>query len=271
MPTSTYSQIPALVNYLHILRPTSILDIGLGNGKMGFIARDLLDVMLGQRYHRRDWQVRIDGIEVFEDYVQDHQRAIYDDIHIGDAFEVIDRLGHYQLVIIGDVLEHFDRDRATAFLDKAAAHADAMILSIPLGPKWTQDDIYGNDFERHRSFWSPEDFTPMATHTQLIEFPGLGPYGSFLIHSNSFRHHQARQRADGLAAAGSVPAGLAELQFAAAMLAPDLGTELLMAEMHLRLGDRAGAIASLERTLERFPDQESIPTYLTQLRRAAAA
>ena len=48
MPTSTYSQIPTLVGFLERLMPTSILDIGLGNGKLGYVARDLLDVMHGE-------------------------------------------------------------------------------------------------------------------------------------------------------------------------------------------------------------------------------
>ena len=138
MPTSTYSHIPTVIRFLETARPGSLLDIGLdiglGNGKIGFLARDLLDVMLGERYHKKDWRVKIDGIEVFGDYIQAHQRAIYDDIHIGDAFEVIDRLGAYDLVFLGDVLEHLEKERAWVFLDKCLAHAKQyVILAIPLG------------------------------------------------------------------------------------------------------------------------------------------
>ena len=90
----------------------------MGNGKLGFIVRDLLDVMHGERYRREEWQVRIDGIEAFPDYVQAHKRAIYDDIHIGDAFDVIDTLGTYDVILLGDVLEHFERSRARAISRK---------------------------------------------------------------------------------------------------------------------------------------------------------
>ena len=92
MPTSPYSQIVHYVNYLLDVQPTSILDIGVGNGKLGFIARDLLDVMYGERYASRDWKLQLDGIEAFGDYIQDHQQAIYNEIHVGDAFDVIDEL-----------------------------------------------------------------------------------------------------------------------------------------------------------------------------------
>lgn len=37
MPTSPYSHLNLYVNFLTDVKPESILDIGLGNGKMGFI------------------------------------------------------------------------------------------------------------------------------------------------------------------------------------------------------------------------------------------
>jgi hypothetical protein len=270
MPTSTYAHIPALIDYLHVLRPKSILDIGLGNGKMGFIARDLLDVMLGERYHRDQWQVRIDGIEIFPDYIQAHQRAIYDNIYIGDAFDVIDTLGQYELIVIGDVLEHLDRDRAVEFLDKAAAHStDAIILSIPLGEKWTQDNIYGNEYERHRSFWTPDEFLSFAEKSQLYDFPGLGPYGSFLIRRDNYLHHRARQGADRSAKNGSLALAAIELELAMSNLPPDLATELQLAEVLVLQGDVDAAITHLEGTRLRFPNRHSISNYLGTLRRAA--
>ena len=272
MPTSTYAQIPAVVHYLHLLRPMSVLDVGLGNGKMGFIARDLLDVMLGERYLRADWKVRIDGIEIFERYVQAHQRAIYDDIHIGDAFDVIDRLGTYDLIIIGDVLEHFDRVRAEAFLEKAVAHsAGAIILNIPLGERWTQDNIYDNEYERHRSFWRPEEFQAFAEQSALSEFPGLGPYGSFLIRPAAYRHYRARVNADRLMADGSPDAAMRLLIGVAGGLPPDIATELQIAELLVRQGLNEQACERLERARPHFPNHASLGRFIAQLKPSAAA
>ena len=81
MPTSPFSHIVSMIRFLTRMLPSSILDIGVGNGKLGFIARDLLDVMLGERFRKEDWKVRIDGIEVFPRYIQEHQRAVYDNQH----------------------------------------------------------------------------------------------------------------------------------------------------------------------------------------------
>jgi SAM-dependent methyltransferase len=181
MPTSPYAHLYALVLYLDALRPKSILDIGLGNGKLGFIARDLLDVMYGECYHRSQWRLKLDGIEVFEDYIQDHQRAIYNDIHIGDAFDVIDRVGNYDMIILGDVLEHFDKQKGIAFMDKCVRHAnEAVSLFIPLGDGWAQEAIYGNPYETHRSSWHLDELKSFSSNHHIYEY-GQGRHGAFLI------------------------------------------------------------------------------------------
>jgi hypothetical protein len=268
MPTSTYAHINAVVTYLSEVRPASILDIGLGNGKMGYIARDLLDVMLGERYARADWQVRIDGIEAYAPYIQAHQRAIYDGIYIGDAFDVIDTLGTYEMVIIGDVLEHFDRERAWRFLDKAATHATkAILLSIPLGEKWTQGDIYGNDYERHLSFWDADEFSCFASQSQGFVFEGLGLYGSFLIRPEDYwrvRRDQACDRASTTFVTDPDRA-IRDLTELLDTLPPYLPGELQLAELLVRHGRFGIAASRLERVRESFPRVDTFQQYIDQL------
>ena len=196
MPTSTYEHIRTFVQFLITLRPSSVLDIGVGNGKMGFIARDLLDVMIGERHRRQDWKVRLDGIEVFQDYIQDHQRAIYDHIYIGDAFKVIDGLGCYDLIVLGDVLEHFEKSQAWEFLDKCAAHAQkSLIINMPLGERWVQGPIYGNPWEEHRSFWRYEDLEPFVADKAFFDFPQCGRYGCVLVQTEDYQKYRAGQKA----------------------------------------------------------------------------
>lgn len=186
MPTSPYGHIEAFAGFLAHSRPASVLDVGLGNGKMGFVARDLLDVMLNERYLRKDWRVRIDGIEVFGDYIQDHQRGIYDTIYVGDAFEIMDHLGAYDMIVLGDVLEHFDKDRARVFLDKCIAHSEKHIaVFVPLGNTWEQPDIYGNPYERHRSAWFFDEFKPFYERYALFDY-SAGPYGAFLVKKEDY-------------------------------------------------------------------------------------
>lgn len=190
MPTSPYAHLYQYILFLDRMRPTSILDIGLGNGKLGFIARDLLDVMLGERYRRETWQLQLDGIEIFDNYIQDHQRAIYDQIHIGDAYQVIDTLGTYDMIVLGDVLEHFTKERGWRFLDKCFSHANGSVsLFVPLGEGWKQPAIYNNPNERHRSAWFQDEFDPMSSLTEIYPYK-VGPYGAFLIEKNNYIDHR---------------------------------------------------------------------------------
>jgi len=266
MPTSTYSHIPTVVRFLEAVRPESLLDIGLGNGKIGFLARDLLDVMLGERYHKKDWQVKIDGIEVFGDYIQAHQRAIYDEIHIGDAFEVIDTLGRYDVVFLGDVLEHLEKERAWEFLDKCLEHArSSVILAIPLGEKWVQPEIYGNPHEEHKSFWSREELEPLAAEKEYLNFPGLGLYGVFMIPGEDGRRVRVQQRADRLLAEDKAGEALALAEAAFSRLPPRLDSELLRVDLLLRAGQVGAAIARLEEARRTFPGEESLGRFIEQL------
>lgn len=195
MPTSPYTHLTTIVEFLIATRPTSLLDIGLGNGKLGFIARDLLDVMLGERgkFKKDDWKTKIDGIEIFADYIQDHQRAIYDEIFIGNAFDVIDTLGTYDMIVLGDVLEHFEKSQARQFFDKCITHCNRhIILCLPLGEKWTQSAIYGNPYEQHLSFWSFEEFKPFVKIHKIFHYPP-GPYGAFLIEKEDYIDYKIKE------------------------------------------------------------------------------
>lgn len=266
MPTSTYSQIPTVVRFLRMVMPSSILDIGLGNGKMGFIARDFLDVMLGGRHRREHWQVRIDGIEIFPEYIQEHQKAIYDDIYIGDAFEVIDRLGKYNLIIIGDVLEHFKKEKAWQFLDKCTTYCNYLIINIPLGEKWTQPAVYGNPHEEHISFWEHEEFEPFIIEKELFCFPGIGDYGCFLIKVENYILYRIREEADILFSEGKRREAIAYMIESLSKLPPDIRSEYVLVDLLLKELRIKDAIERLKVVVDAFPEESSLLYYIETLK-----
>jgi SAM-dependent methyltransferase len=186
MPTSPYVHIQTFVNYLLETNPTSILDIGLGNGKLGFVARDLLDVMIGERYRKEDRRIRIDGIEIFGDYIQNLQREIYDHIFIGDAYDLLPTLGDYDMIFIGDVLEHFEKPKAWRFLDRCMEKTKAhVIINIPLGEAWEQPEIYGNPYEKHRSIWMWPDLQPFVWQYKFFDIHP-DTYATLLIRKEDY-------------------------------------------------------------------------------------
>src|SRR5678815_1944899 len=110
MPSSRPNTIPTVIHLLRQLRPQSILDVGVGFGKWGHLFREYTDINEAERdparYQRANWQVRIDGIEGHEPYITDLHRFLYNDLHIGDARVVLPRLPVYDLVFLGDIIEH---------------------------------------------------------------------------------------------------------------------------------------------------------------------
>jgi len=255
-----------MVTYLQSVRPSSLLDVGLGNGKIGFLARDLLDVMLGERYRKEDWKVRIDGIEIFEDYIQEHQRAIYDNVYIGDAIEVMDNLGIYDLVLLCDVVEHFEKLEARKLVNKCFDHCRShVIVGIPLGDNWTQPAIYGNPHEEHRSFWTANEFEPMAESKAYFTFPRLGDYGCFLIKKEDYLYHQWVEAADRLFAEGKQEEAIHGLKGSVADLGPSIKGEYLLVDLLLKSRRIGEAIERLRTIQTDFPDDPLAKQYIETL------
>jgi hypothetical protein len=159
MGTSNWQNISYCVGMLRRLKPASVLDVGTGFGRWGVLCREFLDVWEG-REARSLWKARIDGIEAFPACLTPLHGYIYDRLHIGDAVDVLPGLGSYDVVYLGDVVEHQTKARAWVLLDEAVRHARlAAIVTIPIGDNWPQETGWdGNTYHAHRSVWTLEDF-----------------------------------------------------------------------------------------------------------------
>ncbi len=135
----------------------SILDVGCGFGKWGFLIRDTFEVMLGQNFRKQDWRISITGVEPFDRCITGIQKDLYHKIIQKDIFEAFSELEKYDLVILGDVIEHFEKRKAFELLNKLFKHSDNIIVSTPLGfiPQGAWAD---NHREIHKSGWDLEDF-----------------------------------------------------------------------------------------------------------------
>ncbi len=68
MPSSHFGQLNEIVELIKLSKPKSVLDIGVGFGKYGVLAREYLELWdEGKKYNDRE--IRIDGIEAFEKYI----------------------------------------------------------------------------------------------------------------------------------------------------------------------------------------------------------
>ncbi|MFQ5481448.1 MAG: class I SAM-dependent methyltransferase [Nitrospinaceae bacterium] len=273
MPTSTFAGLEDSAYFLDQIRPRSILDIGVGFGRTAFLAREYLDVTLRGRFRREDWITRIDGIEVFADYLQAHQRALYNQLYVGDAYDVLDGLENYDVVVLGDVLEHFEKPRAWEVLDKCAAHCErAIFLYIPLGERWTQGEAHGNPHERHLSFWERDEIEPFAQLCRYSTIEDLGHYGRFLIKKEDYLHHRVREQAGRLADLGRCQGALDYLENKLKGLPLDRHSEYYMVDMMIKNRLLEAAKTRLQTIESRFPDEkEQVRFYLRKLAKVIPA
>lgn len=92
MPSSNFGHLLDVLQIVTMLNPHSVLDIGVGFGKYGFLLRELLDLKPGEEGGYAKWSRRIDGIEVEARYLTPVHEYIYDRILIGDAITIMEKM-----------------------------------------------------------------------------------------------------------------------------------------------------------------------------------
>ncbi len=185
MGTSNWQNIPYCVEILMKIAPKSVLDVGVGFGRWGMIVREFCDVWF-QRVFRDQWAVRLEGIEAFARSITDYHRVFYNQIHLGDAAELVGKLpGPWDVTIYGDVLEHFTKKTAVRLIETSLANSAYVLLNIPLGEEHPQEDAYGNEYERHRSSWEAEEFNayPLVRKAFFHDYCGRR-FGTFCFSRN---------------------------------------------------------------------------------------
>lgn len=129
----------------HIKTTDRVLDVGAGAG----IWADLLN---GLGLRRR----QIHAVEIFEPYISRFSlQDKYGKIHIGDFRELVIPRNVYNILILGDVLEHFIREEALQIWEKAreiVGPTGIVLLSTPI-IDWPQGAEEGNEHEAHLSYF----------------------------------------------------------------------------------------------------------------------
>ncbi|MEH6941093.1 glycosyltransferase [Bacillus sp. JJ722] len=178
MPTSWYQATPAIIDLVLLDHPTSILDIGIGFGKYGVLLREVLDIPY-ERYEKKDWSVKIDGIEGFEAYQNPIHNYVYNEMYYGEIYTVLPKLQQkYDTVLLIDVLEHFDKQEGLKLLEDLLKITNtSLIVSTPINPA-PQEEYLGNTLERHKSRWTVVDFVDFDYHFSQVN---VGDNGANII------------------------------------------------------------------------------------------
>lgn len=154
MPGGMPYPISRIMQIVRRVNPRSVLDIGTGFGKYGVLFREYLDI-LGGRYDKKDWITRIDGVEIHTPYLTALHEYIYDNIYQTDIWE-FDWPQDYDLVFMGDVIEHFPRTSGIDLLK--TLKTNLVLISTPTGVDKKGSSYPGNKHEEHKHIWTMDEF-----------------------------------------------------------------------------------------------------------------
>jgi 2-polyprenyl-3-methyl-5-hydroxy-6-metoxy-1,4-benzoquinol methylase len=175
MPFSQSSKLSTIVGFMETAQPESILDIGTGFGQYGFLARtniehfNLFEVngAVARKREKSEWNIVIDGIEAFKDYITPVHEYAYNNIYVGDAMDLLPTLTRrYDLVLAIDILEHFNKDDGRLFIELLKKVCSGFVL-VSTPKEFIEQHIEANPYENHRSCWTPADLQACGFTTVL--------------------------------------------------------------------------------------------------------
>ncbi|MFH0809106.1 MAG: class I SAM-dependent methyltransferase [Pseudomonadota bacterium] len=167
MPTSDLVQLPALMDIIEALQPASILDLGVGFGRYGFLCRELLDDHTASDgsggFRREPWRLRLVGVEVCPHVLGPWHQQLYDRIEVAEAsaFLRATRDGEFDLVLAIDLLEHLPKRAAVDLCHQAMRVGQNSLFCTPYLFR-PQEATEQNPRERHLSGWLPDDFAALG-------------------------------------------------------------------------------------------------------------
>jgi len=149
VPSSNLALAPDVLALVNQAGPRTVLDIGPGNGKYALLIREYLN----------DPPEVIDAIEAEPSYVARFPwlACLYDDVRVGDGAALTEEeLAGYDLVMLLDVIEHIEHDRALKLLDRCAGR-----VAIVTPVDYFKQHVEGVPSEDHISHWTLEEFRAM--------------------------------------------------------------------------------------------------------------
>jgi hypothetical protein len=130
-----------IVEEIRRMNEPTVLDVGAGSGKWGYLLTDIAIV---------------DAVEAWKPNVQAIPNGLYRMVYNTDirCFNFID---HYDVIILGDVLEHLLYDEARELLELMRVGTDTIFLTIPVTECIQDGNVLGNPYETHKYQWSDKE------------------------------------------------------------------------------------------------------------------
>jgi len=173
MPIGSFSSFRDVIRLVLLNHPASVLDLGIGHGINGAGVRNWLDNGVNYNTH-------LVGVEGFN--YRSPLWDCYNVVHectIQKFFETNNQ--KFDCVLITDVIEHFDLDEGFEILEKCkdVLNPKGLLVVVTPGVWIEQGDAYGNELERHRSLWHPNQF--IARGFTIVKDGSLDDMGYMMI------------------------------------------------------------------------------------------
>lgn len=144
------------------VQPETVVDVGPGAGKW-------CSLMKRPNSH---WT----AIEIFAPYVDKFKlKNLYDEIIIADACDVPLDSFDVDLVILGDVIEHIERDKAVDLLERIKSVANNILLATPI-VDFPQGEYMNNIHETHVDQWYKKEMDEHLPGAQYTEGKVVGTW-----------------------------------------------------------------------------------------------
>lgn len=156
MPFSDSQGKDVIRGWVKEIQPTTVLDIGPGAGAYSELVTEALD--------KRPWQMN--AVEIWEPYIEKFNlESKYDEVWVDDIRTIdLNHIECYDLVIMGDVIEHMTKEEAKAVILRLTAKSSFenrnVIISFPV-LHLDQGPYEGNPYETHVDHW---------TYNEMMEF-----------------------------------------------------------------------------------------------------
>jgi hypothetical protein len=108
----------------------TILDVGAGWGK----------------YKKLLSEYTMDACEIWQPYVeQENLKEVYREVFVSDIYNL--EFNWYDVIIMGDVLEHIEEERAVNLISALKGKCDELIVVVPY--QYPQGEVDHNKYEIH--------------------------------------------------------------------------------------------------------------------------
>lgn len=159
--------IPIILQAVQEIQPKKVLDIGAGMGKFGLLIREqyLSDKAVRGELEPVD-DIVIDAVEDTKYLLTDRMKGIYNFVWDRDIFNCYYNLENYDVILMIDILEHWEKQKAIELL-KILVKKGSLLISTPKRTKMYTKHFYG-DPRHHISQWTEEDFKNNFKEVKII-------------------------------------------------------------------------------------------------------